>query len=140
MLEGHEARVLEHVADGVFDHDVVPVRARECLGDPRHHLAVSLDADLVVGMASGIHYVHPDKPPEMWIAEVGVAPSHRRRGLARALVRCLLDHGASLGCTGAWVLTEADNAPARALYESLGARPEPPPAYYSLPLSPARRD
>jgi aminoglycoside 6'-N-acetyltransferase I len=136
MLGPGDASVLDRVAAGVFDHDVVPESAREFLEDPRHHIAVALENERVVGMASGIHYVHPDKPAELWIDEVGVAPPHRRRGLAKELLRCLMAHGTALGCREAWVLTETENAPARSLYESLGARREPDPACYSFRLAP----
>lgn len=106
----------------VFDHAPRSTAVSEFLADPRHHVAVALDEGRVVGFASGVHYVHPDKDPELWIAEVGVAESHRRRGIARALVAKLLEHGRALGCAEAWVLTNQDNEPARALY--LGLQPQ----------------
>ena len=71
-------------------------------------------------MASAVHYVHPDKRPQLWINEVGVAPSHQRRGLARAILERLKALGRELGCTEAWVLTDEDNAAARATYASAG--------------------
>lgn len=61
ILGPADAAVLDRVAPQVFDNAVDPRRAAEFLADPRHHLAVALDADVVVGMASGVHYVHPDK-------------------------------------------------------------------------------
>ena len=79
----------------------------------------------MIGFASGVHYVHPDKDPEMWIVEVGVLESRRREGVGDALVRTLLAHARRIGCREAWVLTEEDNRPARALYASTGAT-EPP--------------
>ncbi len=113
---------LARVAPGVFDPPVQPELAREFLNDLRHHLAVALDGDRVVGMASALHYLHPDKPAELWINEVGVAPSHRRRGLGRELLRALLAHGRTLGCREAWVLTDRRNAAALRLYAALGGR------------------
>jgi ribosomal protein S18 acetylase RimI-like enzyme len=71
-------------------------------------------------MASGISYVHPDKPLALFINEVGVSSRFHRRGLGRQLVSRLLETGKELGCTEAWVATELGNKPARALYESLG--------------------
>jgi ribosomal protein S18 acetylase RimI-like enzyme len=53
---------------------------------------------------------------------VEVAPAHRRHGLATAIVAELLDWGASLGATTAWLHVEVDNAPGLALYEGLGFR------------------
>ena len=112
--------MLEHVAPDVFDEAIDPRLAAEFLDDPRHHLAVAIDEDQVIGFASGVHYVHPDKPAELWINEVGVADSHQRRGIGQAVTRALLEHGARLGCGEAWVLTDETNAPARKLYASCG--------------------
>ena len=74
----------------------------------------------MVGFASGVHYIHPDKPPELWVNEVGVAPNHRQIGLGARLLRALLEVGRKRGCREAWVLTERSNAPAIKLYQSLG--------------------
>ena len=95
------------------------------LEDSRHHLAVAVDEGHVVGFASAVHYVHPDKDAELWINEVGVAPGHRSLGLGKELLRALLDLGRDLGCREAWVLTERENTAARRLFESLGGL-EPP--------------
>jgi aminoglycoside 6'-N-acetyltransferase I len=70
-------------------------------------------------------YRHPDKPAEFFIDEVGVAPQWRLRGIARRLLAMALALGKSLGCEEAWVGTEHDNGPARALYESYGVQAEP---------------
>src|SRR5437867_5297201 len=90
LLGPGDAPVLSRVAPGVFDHEVDRELTSELLGDSRHHLAVALDGDLVVGMASAMHYVHPDKAPQFWINEIGVAPSHRRQGIAGRLLDCLI--------------------------------------------------
>ena len=115
--------VLDRVADGVFDNAVQPALAREFLDDARHHLVVALDDGIVVGFVSGVHYVHPDKPTELWINEVAVAPTHLRRGLAQTLLRLLLDTARTLGCSQAWVLTDRDNTAAMRLYASVNGDP-----------------
>src|ERR1700758_4022411 len=120
LLEPGDAQILVRVAPDVFDNPVDSDLAAEFLADPRHHIAVAIDDGLVVGSAIAVHYVHPDKPAELWINEVGVAPSHRRRGLGRRALTALLRHGRSLGCVSAWVLTDRDNAAARALYAGTG--------------------
>ncbi len=94
---------------------------------PRHHLAVALDGDVVVGMASAVHYVHPDKPPELWINEVGVAPTHRSAGVGRQLLQALFVRGRECGCREAWVATECANLVARRLYASVGGHEDPEP-------------
>jgi aminoglycoside 6'-N-acetyltransferase I len=76
-------------------------------------------------MASAVHYVHPDKPPELWVNEVGVAPAYRSRGIGRALLGALLQRGKDLGCAQAWLGTEPENAAARRLYLATGGEEEP---------------
>jgi ribosomal protein S18 acetylase RimI-like enzyme len=122
LLTSADKGVLDTVAEGVFDNPVDQALAAEFLADPRHHICVAVEDGLVVGFASAVHYVHPDKPTELWINEVGVAPAFQRRGLAKAILQKLLSHARSLGCTEAWVLTDDDNAPARTLYRSAGGR------------------
>lgn len=103
------ATALRHVAPGVFDGPVEPRWSAEFFADARHHLAVAIDDGEVVGMASGVHYVHPDKPPELWINEVAVAPARQGNGIGRRLLDALLAHGRALGCRDAWVLTDRPN-------------------------------
>ncbi|HTE47593.1 MAG TPA: GNAT family N-acetyltransferase [Gemmatimonadaceae bacterium] len=135
LLQPSDTTLLDHVAADVFDDPVDPRWAAEFFRDPRHHLAVAIDDGMVVGMASAVHYVHPDKPPQLFINEVGVAASHHRRGIARQLLDVLLQHGRRLDCTEAWVLTDESNAPARQLYEACGGAAAPEPSVmYTFPL------
>jgi len=120
VLVAGDAGLLSSVADGVFDNPVDPQLSAEFLNDPRHHIAVAIEAGLVVGFASGVDYIHPDKPRELWINEVGVAPSHRRQGVGHAVLAVLLETARRLGCSSAWVLTDRSNNAAIALYGSLG--------------------
>jgi len=120
ILQCGDDHVLGNVAAGVFDNPIDPELTKEFLGDPRHHIAVAIDNGLVVGFASGLHYVHPDKPPELWINEVGVAPTHRDRGLGKAVLRALFEVGRAHNCAIAWVLTDRGNVAALALYSSVG--------------------
>lgn len=136
LLGPGDEGILERVAAGVFDRPVRPELVAELLADPRHHLAVAVDGEEVVGFASGLHYIHPDKDPELWINELGVAPDHRRRGLGRRLMRALLEHAAAVGCREAWVLTEHGNAPAAELYRTLGFHAGPSDTVmFSIPLT-----
>ncbi|HXI22112.1 MAG TPA: GNAT family N-acetyltransferase [Gemmatimonadales bacterium] len=137
ILTPADRAVLDRVADDVFDHEVDPVLAGEFLADARHHLAVAVDAGTVVGFASAVHYIHPDKPAELWINEVGVAPTHRRQGLGQRLLERLFEVGARLGCHEAWVLTSPANAAAMHLYETAGGRRLDPPAMFTFRLPPA---
>lgn len=121
LLAASDCDVLQSVAEGVFDDPIDPDAAAEFLADARHHIAVAITDGLVVGFISAVHYVHPDKPkPELWINEVGVAPTHQRQGLARKMMEAMLDEARRLGCTVAWVLTNRTNTAAMQLYGSCG--------------------
>ncbi len=120
LLSSSDLGVLEATPAGLFDNQILGARAEEFLADPRHHIVVAMDESRVIGFATAIHYVHPDKDPELWINEVGVLDDVRRKGIGKRLVRRLLGLGSELGCREAWVLTERDNDPAIRLYESVG--------------------
>ena len=136
VLAPGDHAILNNVAPGVFDNPTDPTLVAQFLGDHRHHLAVAIDRDQVVGFASGVHDVHPDKPPEMWINEVGVAPEHRGQGIGRRLLECLLQHARTLGCQHAWLLTEKKNSDARGLYAAIGGQESADePVYYSFRLT-----
>jgi ribosomal protein S18 acetylase RimI-like enzyme len=81
---------------------------------------------VVVGFVSAVHYVHPDKPrPELWINEVGVAETHRGRGLATRLLRAVFEAARRLGCVEAWVLTDRANTAAMRLYAGAASTEAP---------------
>lgn len=134
LLRSDEADVLQNVAPDVFDHAIDLAQTDAFFDDPRHHLGVALDGTLVVGMASAVEYYHPDKPPALWINEVGVAPNYQRRGIGKQLVTILLELGRTLGCTEAWVGTETENQAARRLYEVSGGGTGEPFVMYTFPL------
>jgi GNAT superfamily N-acetyltransferase len=121
VLKPGDDHLLATVGPDVFDDPMNNRALAEFLRDPRHHIVVAIDDGAVVGFASAVHYVHPDKPlPELWINEVGVASSHRRRGVGKAMLHALLDHARRLGCAEAWVLTDRGNEEALRLYRASG--------------------
>jgi len=120
ILRTGDEHILTSVAPDVFDNPINPAFTKEFLADPRHHLAVAIDDGLVVGFASAVHYIHPDKAPQLWINEIAVAPTHQRRGFGKAMLRLLFEVGKAHHCTEAWVLTDRLNPAAMALYASVG--------------------
>jgi len=125
LLGAADLAILEHVDPDVFDEPVRPDLAARFLENPSNLLAVAIQAGTVVGMASGLVYVHPDKPLALFINEVGVAERCSGRGIGKRLMQALLERGRALGCAEAWVATEVDNARARALYASAGGAEDP---------------
>jgi ribosomal protein S18 acetylase RimI-like enzyme len=120
------AALLDRVADDVFDEPIRPAWLTAFLDDPRHVMFVAVADGAVVGMTTGFEYFHPDKPPQLFINEVGVAPSHQRRGLGRRLTEALIEEARRRGCVYAWLGTATDNAPAQACFASIpdGAAPQ----------------
>lgn len=101
---------------GVFDNPIRPDALRTFLADPGHHIAIATEDDAIVGMATANEYLHPDKPTQVWINEVGVAPTHRRRAIATQLLGAMLAHLKARGFKNAWLATEHDNTAARATF------------------------
>lgn len=136
LLHATNLHVLRNVAEDVFDDPIVESSAQEFLNDPRHRLVVALDGDLVVGFVSAVIYVHPDKPaPELWINEIGVAPTHQRQGIGNALTQAILEEAKRSGCIEAWVLTDRANIPAMAMYKSAGGEETlPDPTMFTFKL------
>ncbi len=112
--------LLMDVPEGLFDNPIDHAQSRAFLADPRHELVLAFDGDLAVGMASGTILLHPDKAPAMFINEVGVRESHQHQGIGAEITHCLMAIARARGCKGIWLGTEADNAPALALYRKLG--------------------
>jgi len=135
ILRAGDALVLDRVADEVFDRPVDAALRSEFLGDPRHHLAVGIAERVVVGFASAVHYVHPDKPAQLWVNEVAVSPAWRRQGVATKILAALLALGRDLGCSEAWVLTDGANTAARELYKAAGGIEDGPIIMVTFPLS-----
>jgi aminoglycoside 6'-N-acetyltransferase I len=135
LLGSSDVAVLDRVAPEVFDHPVRREWCAELLADPRHLLVVARGDGVVVGMASGVHYLHPDKAPQLFVNEVGVAETHRGQGVARRMLQRLVERATELGCTEAWVLTDADNAAANRLYAAAGGTVPPEPCVmYTIPI------
>lgn len=121
-VKAGEEGLFARIAPGVFDKPVDPALLQAFLGDPRLHLVLAIDEGLVVGMASAVDYIHPDKPRELWINEVGVSEAWRQRGVASQLLEALFEHARALGCWQAWVLTNRSNAAAMRLYAGAGGK------------------
>ena len=134
ILEAGDGGLLNRVVPDVLDGPVDAKWAKEFLRDSRHHLAVAIDGEKIVGAASAVHYVHPDKAPELWVNEVGVAPAYRGQRIARQMLEVLFKLAVSLGCSEAWVLTERQNEVAHRLYSSVGGRRSEDPVMYTFSL------
>jgi ribosomal protein S18 acetylase RimI-like enzyme len=110
-------------ASALFDGPADPEASQRFLDAPDHFLFVAYDAQAPVGFVSGVETTHPDKGTEMFLYELSVAEPFRQRGIGTALVDALRTLAQERGCYGMWVLTDDDNAAARATYTAAGAAP-----------------
>ena len=124
LLGPGDASVLDNVAPSVFDNAIDAMDGRVPLrpavpprrGDRRGP-----------GRRDGFRRPlrPPDKAPQLWINEVGVATPYQGRGIGRRLMERLLDRGRELGCRGVHVGTERSNTAARRLYAAVGGVESP---------------
>lgn len=111
-------------APELFDHAPTEEWTTRFLLSPGHHLVVAVEGDETVGFVSAVETTHPDKGTEMFLYELGVAPSARKRGVATELVRALAALAETRGCYGMWVAVDVDNVAALATYRRAGAQDE----------------
>jgi aminoglycoside 6'-N-acetyltransferase I len=119
-LSADNTSLLDQLAEEVFDADIVPARLAAYLAHETNLMFLAVADGLVVGQVAACIHRHPDQATELYVDNLGVAEAFRRQGIARRLIEAMLDLGRSLGCEDWWVGTEADNVPARRLYETFG--------------------
>ncbi len=126
-LSSANADLLDNIASEVFDNPIQSRYLAAFLTDPRHIMCLAVDDGVVVGMASAVEYFHPDKAGQLWINEVGVASTHRCRGIGRALVSWMIDTAQTRECVCAWLGTDTDNAAGQACFAAVpeGEAPQP---------------
>ena len=95
------------------------------LADPRTLMLAAFDGARAVGfvLAHELPRRHGDRA-KLFVYEVDVAETHRRRGIASALLERLAESARERGIRTGFVLTEPDNGPANALYRGLGGTTE----------------
>jgi GNAT superfamily N-acetyltransferase len=91
------------------------------LADPRTLLLVAFDGGSPVGfvLAHDLPRRWRDRS-KLFVYEVDVVESHRRRGIGNALLARLAELARERGIRIGFVLTDDDNVPANALYRSAG--------------------
>lgn len=105
-----------HTEQGAWSLDDLLARETEAWFDPSDFLVHEIGGRIVAFCWTK---VHPD-PAVGEIYVIGVDPQFQGRGLGRAMTVAGLAHLASVGVTTGLLYVESDNAPALALYRSLG--------------------
>jgi aminoglycoside 3-N-acetyltransferase I len=118
---------------GSGDEDVVralatyegPGDPEALLADPRTLMLVAFDGQRPAGfvLAHELPRRHGERA-KLFVYEVDVAKSHRRRGIASALLARLAELARERGIRTGFVLTDPGNGPANALYRGAGGSTE----------------
>lgn len=107
-------------------------------GDTFIALAAVEGSQVIGGLAAYELRKFEQERSEIYIYDLAVAASHRRRGVATALIRELQRVGAERGAYVIFVQADPPDAPAIALYSKLGAREDV--LHFDIPLpSPTNR-
>ena len=129
-ISSENSHLLDRVADGVFDHAIGSEKLKAYLANPLNWMCLALHEGLVVGMCMSVVHLHPDKPTELFLDEIGTGDDWRRQGIARRLVQMVFDRCDTEGIDEIWLGTEPDNLPARGLYEGFKHEREDAVIYY----------
>lgn len=112
--------LLNDIATEVFDAPPTDSWLAEHTADPSNILLIALKGDVVVGQLKAVFHRHPEKPPGLYIEELGVGDHHRRQGIATALMQAAKALAQRHRCAELWLATEPENDPANALYKAIG--------------------
>ncbi len=116
VAQASDSALFESVAYGVFDRAISVERVKEYLADAGHFIVVAVADNKIVGQVAAVIHRHPDKAPDLYLDEVGVADDYLRRGIATKLVERAIEEAVTRGCVGCWLATENGNVAAQALY------------------------
>lgn len=100
-----------------------PAYLRRLLGNDQFIALVAIEGRQVIGGLAAYELVKFERErSEIYIYDLAVASTHRRQGIATALIRKLRDIAAQHGAWVVFVQADHGDAPAIALYEKLGKR------------------
>lgn len=108
------------------DEPTIAARFEAMLREPHHWVAIALDQDLPVGIATVTTNLYVEWGRMAELADLYVLPEHRRRGVARALIDAAVSWSHDHGCSGVAVIMTPEGEAAHGLsrfYEALGFAP-----------------
>lgn len=139
----HDLETLAPLFDGYRQFYRQPsdlARARDFLAERfAHHQSLVLLACGEHGAGLGFTQLYPlfssVRTVRIYLLnDLFVAPDARRYGVGKALLNASGEHARALGAASLWLQTGLDNAPAQALYESLGWKRDRDFCDYALTL------
>lgn len=119
--------------EGAPDQRAAQVRA-VLFGDaPAPQVFLAWDGETLAGLASwSLLWPAAGLTTSLYLKELYVAESHRRRGVATALMDDLYRLAAGHGCSRVEWTTDAGNPGAQEFYEARGAKPKASKIFYRI--------
>ncbi len=108
-----------NASDSEVDKRFTDASLRDFLRDPERFYLLAYAGDHIAGATHGYVLHHPAGAKYLYIDEVDTMEQYRRRGVGRLMMEEAFRIGREHGCTEAWLGTEHNNEPAKALYLSL---------------------
>lgn len=107
------------------------------LSDPTFIALLAVDGDEAVGALAAYELRKFERErSELYIYDLAVLESHRREGVATALITWLQSYASTINAWVVYVQADPPDEPAVALYDKLGTREEV--YHFDLPIVPAR--
>lgn len=135
VLGPDDVEVLDRVRPGTFDEELNPVYSWAFLSTGVNAIVVAMDRGDVIGFASGTVILHPDKPRQFYISELGVHGDFEDQGIAERLMERLRNVAAERGCEEMWGVADTSNVTTQDLFKSLGGAESPGQIKYSFDLT-----
>ncbi|GAB4417978.1 MAG: hypothetical protein OHK0039_28970 [Bacteroidia bacterium] len=111
-----------------------PARLAPHLHDPGFiALVARADGRIVGGLTAHVLPSYYHGSAELYLFDLAVDPGYQRRGIARALVRALQQHGREQGYAGVFVQADLEDTDAQAFYLATGGQPTAA-IHYTYPL------
>ncbi len=123
-LLGPGDKELIAAASHLFDHPPTPDQTTAFLTSDRDYIWVAYTDGEAVGFASATILLHPDKPPHLFLQELGVDEDHRRRGVATKIMETAIAFAGEMDLLPLWLAAEADDDQANTFYRSLPDKTE----------------
>lgn len=123
QIERLTQELAEHfpsIAEGVFDAPPSTDHLNKLALMPGHALFLARGGGVIVGQLLAMVQFQADRPPQLYIDNLGVAPPFKRQGVAKALFEAAMTWGRDSGCDTVWLATDVGNAEARGFYTSMG--------------------
>ncbi len=88
-IDQNNFTLLYSVAADVFDEEIDVDFLSRYVREENHIMLVALHENTIIAQVLSIIHKHPDKPTELYVDDLGVAPEFQREGIATLMMKQL---------------------------------------------------